>query len=103
MLAQGWDKERVMMEMGARDVPCYAGTCAEIYHEKAFDGTGWRPDKPCPIAQELGETSLMLLIHPTLTSDEMNHTCDVLQDVMKLATGRVIVEQEAVTCALEEA
>ncbi len=103
MLAQGWDKERIIMEISSRDVPCYAGTCAEIYLEKAFDNTGWRPEKHLPIAQELGETSFMLLVHPTLTQGEMNHTCAVLQEVMWLATGRTDVEQVETTCMLEEA
>ena len=84
-------------------MPCYAGTCAEIYLEKAFDNTGWRPEKHLPIAQELGETSFMLLVHPTLTQGEMNHTCAVLQEVMWLATGRTDVEQVETTCMLEEA
>ena len=47
-------------------VPCFSGSCSEVYLEKAFDGTGWRPEKPMPVARELGETSLMFLVHPTL-------------------------------------
>lgn len=102
MLAEGWDKARIIMEMSSRDVPCYAGTCAEMYLEKAFDDTGWRPEKPLPIAQQLGETSFMLLIHPTLTRGEMNHTCSVLQEVMQRATARAYIEHDETACALME-
>jgi dTDP-4-amino-4,6-dideoxygalactose transaminase len=84
VLASGWDKERIVTEIRARGVPCYAGACPEMYREKAFDDTGWRPDKPLPVTHALGRTSLMLLIHPTLTENEMNYTCQVLQDVMLL-------------------
>lgn len=103
MLARGWDKDRIIMAIQSCDVPCYPGTCAEIYREKAFGGTGWRPDKPLPIAQELGATSFMLLIHPTLTIKEMNHTCDVLQKIMQRATGQVYAEQAEEASVLEEA
>ena len=57
-----------------------------VYLEKAFDGTGYRPAEPLFVARELGETSLMFLVHPTLTETEMAKTCAVLQDVMSLAS-----------------
>jgi dTDP-4-amino-4,6-dideoxygalactose transaminase len=66
-------------------VPCYSGSCSEVYLEKAFDGTGWRPAERLPVARELGETSLMFLVHPTLTPDEIGKTCQVLRDVMNQA------------------
>jgi len=58
-----------------------------VYLEKAFDGTGWRPETPLPVARELGETSLMFLVHPTLTDDEIDKTCVVLTEVMGRAVG----------------
>jgi dTDP-4-amino-4,6-dideoxygalactose transaminase len=67
-------------------VPCYPGSCSEIYLEKAFDNTGWRPAKRLPVAQVLGETSLMFLVHPTLKPAEIELTYSVLQDVMASAT-----------------
>jgi dTDP-4-amino-4,6-dideoxygalactose transaminase len=84
-----WDKERIVTEIRSRGVPCYAGACPEMYLEKAFDDTEWRPKEPLPVARALGETSLMLLIHPTLTEDEMNHTCQVLRDIMLLAIEKM--------------
>ena len=56
-----------------------------MYLEKAFDDTGWRPVDRLPVAKELGETSLMFLIHPTLTEAEINKTCEVLAQVMREA------------------
>lgn len=49
---------------------------------KAFDGTGWRPEERLPVARELGETSIMFLVHPTLTQAEIDKTCEVIRDVM---------------------
>ncbi|MFI9653041.1 DegT/DnrJ/EryC1/StrS family aminotransferase [Guyparkeria halopsychrophila] len=87
-LRDGWDRDRVMAEIQARGVPCMSGSCSEVYREKAFDGTGWRPEQPLPVARELGETSLLFLCHPTLTEDEIEKTCVVLQEVMAQAAAR---------------
>ena len=84
-LAPGWDRDRVMDEINAAGVPCFSGSCSEVYREKAFDGTGWRPKAPLPVARELGETSLMFLCHPTLTEDEVARTCAVIEEVMARA------------------
>ena len=84
-LAEGWDRDRVMSEVNAAGVPCFSGSCSEVYLEKAFDDTGWRPAKRLPVAQELGEASLMFLVHPTLTPAEIEKTCSVLTAVMAIA------------------
>lgn len=84
-LADDWSRDRIMAEINAQDVPCYSGSCSEIYLEKAFDNTGWRPAEPLPVARELGETSLMFLVHPTLTDAEMDKTCAVIHQVMQKA------------------
>lgn len=86
-LKGGWDRDRIQQEISARGVPCYSGSCSEVYLEKAFDGTGWRPASRLPVARELGDTSLMFLVHPTLTAEEMTKTCDALRDVMTQATA----------------
>jgi len=81
-LAAGWDRDRIMQAINARGVPCFSGSCSEVYLEKAFDGTGWRPEPGLPVARELGETSLMFLVHPTLTQAEIDKTCQVLEEVV---------------------
>lgn len=86
-LKPGWDRDRILAEILAREVPVFSGSCSEVYLEKAFEDTGWRPAKRLPVAQELGETSMMFLVHPTLTQSEMDKTCAVLRTVMQLATG----------------
>lgn len=80
-LAAGWTRDRIIAEINARGVPCYQGSCSEVYLERAFNGTGWRPEKRLPNARELGETSLMFLVHPTLTKAEIEKTCQVIQEI----------------------
>lgn len=82
-LKAGWDRDRIVAAVTARGVPCYTGSCPEIYREKAFDGTGFRPAERLPVARELGETSLMLLTHPTLEPAHVERTCEALRDVMR--------------------
>lgn len=82
MLKAGWTRDRIVAEINAAGVPCYTGSCSEIYLEKAFDGTGWRPSERLAVAKELGETSMMFLVHPTLTDAEIEKTCETLERVM---------------------
>lgn len=85
-LRADWSRDRILAEISAQGVPCYSGSCSEVYLEKAFDGTGWRPTTRFEVAKELGETSLMFLVHPSLSADEIDKTCGVLSAVMRSAT-----------------
>lgn len=85
-LAQGWSRDRIVTEINERGVPCFQGSCSEVYLEKAFDNTPWRPEKRLPNAVELGETSLMFLVHPTLTEAEITKTTQVMKEVFALAS-----------------
>lgn len=83
----GWDRDRIIAAVVARGVPLFQGTCSEVYLEKAFDGTGWRPDAPLPTARELGETSLMFLTHPTLSDAEIDKACAVVTEIFAEAAA----------------
>nr|WP_153473376.1 DegT/DnrJ/EryC1/StrS aminotransferase family protein [Rhodocyclus gracilis] len=85
-LAAGWTRDRIVDEVNRLGVPCYQGSCSEVYLERAFDGTAWRPAQPLPVARRLGQASLMFLIHPTLTEAEIAKTCAVLDLVLKQAS-----------------
>lgn len=87
-LAPGWSRESIFSAIREQGVPCYMGSCSEIYLEKAFDDMGCRPERRLPVAQRLGETSLMFLVHPTLTPQEIERTCCVLKEVMLAATEK---------------
>ena len=86
-LRAGWDRDRIMREISAAGVPCLSGSCSEVYLEKAFDGTGLRPVERLPIAQRLGDTSLMFLVHPTLSVDDLSHVGRVARRVIQEATA----------------
>nr|WP_178117906.1 DegT/DnrJ/EryC1/StrS aminotransferase family protein [Pseudomonas sp. R5(2019)] len=86
-LKADWSRDRILNEIVARGVPCFSGSCSEVYLEKAFDKTQWRPRERLPVARQLGDTSLMFMVHPTLTSSEIDKTCQVLCDVMQEASA----------------
>ncbi|HAL51764.1 MAG TPA: aminotransferase [Sphingobacterium sp.] len=81
-LPEGWSRDRIMAEINALGVPCFSGSCSEVYLEHAFDYTTWRPVERLKNAQQLGETSLMFLVHPTLTENNIQVTKDVIQQVV---------------------
>ena len=81
-LPEGWSRDRIMNEIAALGVPCFSGSCSEVYLEHAFDDTPWRPAQRLKNAQKLGETSLMFLVHPTLSQESMNKTVAGIQHVI---------------------
>jgi dTDP-4-amino-4,6-dideoxygalactose transaminase len=84
-LRAGWSRDRIIAEINEQGIPCFSGSCSEIYLEQAFPPE-WRPKHPLAIARELGETSLMLLVHPTLAAEHIKATSDVVRRVMAKAT-----------------
>jgi dTDP-4-amino-4,6-dideoxygalactose transaminase len=85
-LARGWTRDRIMAAIADRGVPCFSGSCSEIYREHAFAERGLAPQRPRTVARALGATSLMLLVHPTLTPEDMTYACRVVADVCARAT-----------------
>lgn len=81
-LPEGWSRDRIMAEISAQAVPCFSGSCSEVYLEKAFDETPWRPETRLANAKALGESSLMFLIHPTLSEQSLQKTIDAIQSVI---------------------
>jgi len=86
MLKNGWDRDRIMNTVCERGVPCYSGSCSEIYLEKAFSVAGYGPVERLPVARELGETSLMFLVHPTLVQTDLETMADVVCEVVNSAS-----------------
>lgn len=86
-LRAGWSRDRVVEAVNARGVPCLHGSCPEIYLEKAFDGSGWVPPERLPVARELGDTSFMMLVHPTLSAASIGKAASALRAVFDEASA----------------
>jgi dTDP-4-amino-4,6-dideoxygalactose transaminase len=87
-LRPGWSRDRIIQALQAEGIPCGPGSCSEIYLEKAFDAPGLRPARCLPVARDLGETSLMFMVHPTLTVAEIDDTARAIGKVIAAATSR---------------
>jgi len=97
-LLPGWDRNRILQAICAQGVPCFVGSCSEIDREKAF--VPERRKRPrLPVAKELGETSLMFLVHPTLDPENIEHACRVIGKVMSLATAPETVDKPSIAPA----
>ena len=75
-----------MLEIGAQGVPCFSGSCSEIYLERAFTSAGLGPDGRLVNAKTLGETSLMFLVHPDITGEQMDKVIEATREVVLRAT-----------------
>jgi len=75
---------KILEAINAEGIPCFAGSCSEIYLEKAFENV--RPQNRLAIASELGENSLMFLVHPTLSERDIADTCAAVEKVMEAAS-----------------
>jgi len=84
-LKSDWSRNRIMTALMAEGIPCGSGSCSEIYLEKAFDQGALRPRERLPVARQLGETSLMFMVHPTLSADDMNDAVRAMDKVMRAA------------------
>lgn len=85
MLRAGWDRDRLVQEITSRGVPCFTGSCSEIYLEEAFPAD-WRPVERHAVARALGETSLMFLVHPGITEAHLQQVGSIVAEVVQSAT-----------------
>ena len=82
-LALGWSRDRILSEITEAGYPAFVGSCSEIYLENCFQVAGLAPAHRLPTARLLGETSLMFLVHPTITIEQMACYIDVVRAVVK--------------------
>lgn len=54
-------------------VPCFSGTCSEIYREKLFIEAGYSPPIPFNNAQYFSDHALCFLVHHTITEQQIQH------------------------------
>lgn len=86
-LAPGWQRRRILEAIWAEGIPCSVGSCGEIYRERAFVAAGLMPARPLPVAVELAETSLALLIHPTISASDVDDMARAVAKVLSVATS----------------
>ena len=83
VLNKPWTRDKIVQELNAKGVPCFTGSCAEIYLEKAFAGSRFSLKKRLTNAKLLGESSIAFLCHPTLSKSDLKFMCTNIEEVLK--------------------
>lgn len=83
-LRKGWDRRRIVEALRAQGVACGAGACPELYREQAL--AAYAPPAPLPVARELGETSIMFVVHPRMSDEALERIGKAIETVMKEAS-----------------
>ena len=90
-LKRSWNRQRIMEAIIAEGVPCFTGSCPEIYREKAFVEAGFQPAAPLPNAAALGDASLAFLVDPCQTRASMTRAAEIVTSVVREATKAPIL------------
>ena len=86
-LAPGWTRQRVISAVSAEGIPCAEGSCSEMYLEKAYLDAGLAPVERLPVARALGETTFILMVHPTMKEKDVLDTASAVRKVMTVAAA----------------
>lgn len=82
-------RDGVIEEIVELGIPCFSGSCSEVYKEKAFEKENLAPKNDLKNAKLLGKNSVMFLVHPTLTDSELDKTCQILTQVFDRIEQRI--------------
>ena len=73
-------RQEVLRRATEAGLRLFSGSCSEVYLEEAFSELP-RPD--CPVARRLGQTSLMVEVHPTLRQDLLERRAERLRAIIE--------------------
>lgn len=86
-LAPGWNRDRIVRALIRAGVPCGTGVCPEIYLEKAFvkyrNSYAGTKQPRLPVARELGQTSIMFQVHPSLSKTNMQSIIEEMEKIVR--------------------
>ncbi len=80
-LVKDWNRNKIIEEINFLGFPAFHGGCSEIYREECFKIKNLQPEKPLVNAKDLGENSLMFLVHPTISIEEINNYAQAIRQV----------------------
>ena len=77
------DRDKIIKEIIDYGYPAFHGGCTEIYLEKCFKNFNY---KRLPNAKKLGEKSIMFLVDPTISDNDMNKYASTVANVLNKAS-----------------
>ena len=87
-ISSSWSRDRVLEEISLLGYPALSGSCSEIYLEASFRNSGFTPftSSHCSNAWE---TSLMFLVHPTITESQIRMYGEAIVSVSSCFHARI--------------
>lgn len=79
-------RTEILSQCAEEGLRVFSGSCSEVYLEEAFNEL---PRPECLNAQRLGETSLMVEVHPTLRQDLLKRRAERLSAIIRGVVGQV--------------
>lgn len=87
-LSSDWNQNKIIEAINAEGIPCFSGSCPEIQKEQAFAKLSYSQlSHEITVGKQLGETSLMFLVHPTCQKSDLENTCKAVEKVLYQASG----------------
>ena len=86
-LKKDWNRDKILNEINNMGYPAGSGSCGELYLEKAFRDNGFKNFIPLKNARELEQSSIMLLIHPTIKDTEIKNYASAIESVLLKASN----------------
>jgi dTDP-4-amino-4,6-dideoxygalactose transaminase len=80
-------RDLLINQMNAEQVPCFFGSCSEIYREKVFVDLGYSPKDRLSNASGWADNGFCFLTHPTITAEQLNRMCNSIEFVLDKLSG----------------
>lgn len=78
-----FDRNFILNMLKKKSIPALQGSCSELYKEKSFSDENCRKVGKLTTCKELGDTSIMFMVHPTLRNEHIDYIAAALNEVDK--------------------
>ena len=85
-LRPGWSRDRIIAALQAEGIPASVGTCPEIYREAVYARSAQY--ERLPNAERLGRETVLLLVHPTMTTQYIEECERAIEKVFGAADAK---------------
>ena len=81
-LKSNWSRNRIIEEINLLGFPAFQGSCSELYLEKGLKSYINQEQETLDNAKLLGDTSVMLLVHHTISKLQMEQYVDAVTSIL---------------------
>ena len=85
-ISEGWSRRRIVDALVSEGVPCFDGSCSEIYKEKSFEKLGFKPKIKLINAEYFSKFAFCCLVDHTINQGGLERWCGSIHNVMLKAS-----------------